>query len=149
MASFAEVMLSGNFKEENILLVKTEIENLSTTYREIFSQCSIYLERLCEASIETTLLKGGAVASKTVGKFIDAIPKIRDGQVDEFFVEQGEKMRDNAVQIERRVLEAFAEISNPGIWVFAEKLNDMIQIYGKTEEIYFNDKYIYLVAGSL
>ena len=40
-----------------------------------------------------------------------------------------------------------AEISNPEIWVFIEKLNDLIQIYCKTEEIYFDDKNIYLLAG--
>ena len=30
--------------------------------------------------------------------------------------------------------------------IFVEKMNDMAQIYGKTNEIYFDDKRIYLVA---
>ena len=147
MASFVEVMLSGDFKEGNILLVKEELEKMSSTYREIFSQCSVYLEQLCESSLETNLLKGVGAASKAMGKFIDSIPKIREGQVDEFLLESGAKIRENADRIERSVVESFAEISNPGVWVFVEKLNDMIQIYGRTSKICFDDKQLYLIAG--
>lgn len=147
MASFVEVMLSGDFKEGNILLVKEELEKMSATYREIFSQCSVYLERLSESSVETNLLKGVGAASKAMGKFIDSIPKIREGQVDEFLLESGAKMRENADRIERSVVESFAEISNPGVWIFVEKLNDMIQIYGRTSKICFDNKQLYLIAG--
>lgn len=147
MASFMEVMLSGDFKEENILLVKSELEKLSVTYREIFSRCSMYLEELSDASVETTLLKGVGTVSKAAGKFIDAIPKIRDGLVDEFLLERGTKLYGDAARIERQAVETFAEISNPGVWMFIEKLNDMIQIFGRTEEICFDDKNIYLIAG--
>ncbi len=89
LSSFVEVMLSGDFKEENILLIKSEIEKISANYREIFSQCSVYLERLCGSSLETNLLKGVGAASKAVGRFIDSIPRIREGQVDEFLLESG------------------------------------------------------------
>lgn len=147
MASFIEIMLSGDFKEENVRLVKEEIEKMSATYRDFFGECSIYLERLSDSSVETNVLKGLGAASKAVGKFIDGIPRIREGQVDEFLQESGAKMQDNADRMERKVIEAFAEISNPGVWVFVEKLNDMIQIYGRTTEICFDDKQIYLIAG--
>ena len=147
MASFIEIMLSGDFKEENVRLVKEELEKLSANYRDLFGECSVYLERLSDSSVETNVLKGLGAASKAVGRFIDGIPKIREGQVDEFLQESGAKMQSNADRIERKVIEAFAEISNPGVWVFVEKLNDMIQIYGRTTEICFDDKQIYLIAG--
>lgn len=147
LSSFVELMLSGDFKAENIQLVKNELEKMSATYRDIFGQCSFYLEDLSVSSIETNLLKGVGVASKAVGKFIDGIPKIRDGQVDEFLLEHGGKLQSNAAKIEKKVVEAFAEINNPGLWVFVEKLEDMIKIYNHTEQICFDDKHIYLIAG--
>lgn len=147
MASFIEIMLSGDFKEENIRLVKEELEKLSANYRDLFGECSVYLEKLSDSSVETNVIKGLGAASKAVGRFIDGIPKIREGQVDEFLQESGAKMQNNADRMERKVIEAFAEISNPGVWVFVEKLNDMIQIYGRTTEICFDDKQIYLIAG--
>ena len=147
MASFVELMLSGNFKEENILLTKNEIEKRSDAYRELFGQCSVYLEKLSDSSLEVNLLKGLGSASKAVGKFIDSIPVVREGQVDEFLQESGTKIKSNAAQLERQIVASFAEISNPGIWVFMEKLNDMIKIYGRTEAICFDNKNIYLIAG--
>ena len=55
-------------------------------------------------------------------------------------------MKKSAVQLEKKVVEAFAEISNPGVSIFTEKMNDMIQIFGHTKDIFFDDKQIYLVA---
>lgn len=147
LASFVEVMLSGDFKEENIALVKGEIEKLSISYREIFSECSVYLEKLSTSSVETNLVKGVGAAGKAAGKLIDRIPKIREGKVDEYLLEKGTKIQGNAEKIERKAVETFAELSNPGVYIFVEKLNDMIQIYSKTEEICFDDKNIYLIAG--
>lgn len=147
MASFVEIMLSGDFKEENILCVKEEIEKMSASYRDLFGQCSVYLEKMSDSSIETNLLKGIGTASKAVGKFIESIPVIKEGPVDEFLQDSGSQMKENAVLIERKIVEAFAEISNPGVAVFTEKMGDMIRIYGHTEEIFFDDKQVYLVAG--
>jgi len=147
MASFVEIMLSGDFKEENILCVKEDIEKMSASYRDLFGQCSVYLEKMSDSSIETNLLKGIGTASKAVGKFIESIPVIKEGPVDEFLQDSGSQMKENAVLIERKIIEAFAEISNPGVAVFTEKMGDMIRIYGHTEEIFFDDKQVYLVAG--
>ena len=147
MASFVEVVLGGDFKEESILCVKEEIEKMSAGYRDLFAQCSVYLEKLSDSSIETNLLKSVGAVSGAVGKFIESIPVIKEGQVDEFLQDSGNKMKENAVHIERKTVEAFAEIGNPGVSVFTEKLTDMVQIYGHTEEIYFDDKQLYLVAG--
>lgn len=146
MASFIEILLSGDFKEENIFCAKEGIESMSAAYRDIFAQCSVYLERLSDASLETNLLKGLGTASKAVGKAIGRIPVIKEGPVDEFLQDSGKQMKQNAVQLEKKVVEAFAEISNPGVSIFTEKMNDMIQIFGHTKDIFFDDKQIYLVA---
>ena len=147
MASFVEIILSGDYKEDLISKVRTEIEDMSMTYRELFGQCSIFLEKLSDSSVETNLLKGIGTASNAVGKFIEHIPVIKEGPVDEFLQGSGTQMKKAAADTERKVVESFAAISNPGVSVFVDKLNDMIQIYGHTEEIYFDNKQSYLVAG--
>lgn len=147
LASLLEIMLSGNFKEEYITGIKEEIESLSMAYRDLYGKCSEYLERLGNSALEANLLKGIGNASNAVGKLIGSIPKIKDGQVDEFLQDSGERLKNNAVGMERNVVKAFAEISNPGTGVFTEKMRDMILIYNHTAEICFDDKQIYLVAG--
>lgn len=147
LASLLEIMLSGNFKEEYIAGIKEEIEALSMTYRDLYSKCSEYLERLSSSALEANLLKGVGSASDAVGKLIGIIPKIKDGQADEFLQDSGARLKNNAADMERNVVKAFAEISNPGTGVFTEKMRDMILIYNHTSEICFDNKQIYLVAG--
>jgi len=43
-------------------------------------------------------------------------------------------------------LASFAEISNPGISVFSEKMNDMIQIYNHTEVVCFDQERLWSVG---
>ena len=147
MASMMEIMLSGNFKEEYITGIKEEIEKLSGTYRELFGECSVYLEKIGCASVETNILKGLGSASKAAGKFISGIPFIKEGLVDEFLQDSGAHMSENAHDIENSSLRAFAEISSPKTHVFVARMEDLIQIYNHTEQIFFDDKQIYLVTG--
>lgn len=147
MSSLIEIMLSGNFKEENILAIKEEIQKLAFDYREVFEECSVYLEKLEKSSVESNVLKGVSATSKAVGKFIGSIPKIKDGQIDERLQETGERVSDKAKAIENDSIVAFAEMSNPGTNLFAEKMDDMIMIYNHTTDIYFDDNNIYLIAN--
>lgn len=147
MAFMMEIMLSGNFKEEYIIGIKEEIEKMSSAYREMFMQSSIYLEKISGVSVETNVLKGIGTASKAVGKFIGSIPIVKEGQVDEFLQDSGKHIKSNAKEIETSAIAAFAELSNSETRVFIDKMEDMIQIYNHTEKICFDDKKIYLIAG--
>jgi hypothetical protein len=147
MASLVEIMLSGNFKEENISGAKSEIEKLSMEYRDIYGQCSLHLERMSGSSLEANVLKGIGAASNVVGKFIGNIPVIKEGTVDEYLQDSGAQLKKNAINIEKSIVEAFAEISNPGIGVFIEKMNDLIRIYNHTTDVFFDENRIYLVAN--
>lgn len=147
MASMIEIMLSGNFKEEYITGIKEEIEKLSSAYRDLFEQCSVYLGKISGVSVETNVLKGIGAASKAVGKFIGSIPLVKEGQVDEFLQDSGKHIKSNAKEIEMSAITIFAQISNPETRVFIDRMEDMIQIYNHTERICFDDKKIYLIAG--
>ena len=147
MASLVEIMLSGNFKEEYISDVKAEVKKFSLEYRDLFTECSMYLEKMTSVSVEASVMKGIGVASKAVGKFIGSIPVVKEGQVDEFLQDRGVHLKENAQGMQRNVLEAFATLHNPGTGVFMDKMEDMIQIYNQTDKICFDDDKIYLIAG--
>ncbi len=147
MAGFAEIILSKNFNEEYISKTKGELEKMSLEYRELFSECSSHLEKMKKMSVEANLVKGIGTASTAVGNLIGKIPKIKEGQVDEFLVDSGTKLRKGVDESQKRLVESFAEISNPGISVFTERMGDLIQIYNHTSEVCFDRDNIYLIAG--
>ncbi len=147
MSSLIEIMLSGNFEEEYILTVKEEIQKLSFEYRDIYSECSMYLEKMEKSSVESNVLKGVSATSKAVGKLIGSIPKIKDGQLDERLQDTGERVSNKAEAIESDSIAIFADMSNPGTSLFTEKMDDMIMIYNHTTDICFDNNNIYLIAN--
>lgn len=147
MSSLLEIMLSGNFKKENILNIKAEIIKQALAYRDIYGDCSVYLENMEKSTLESNLLKGVGKVTKTVGNFISTIPVVKDGQVDEFLQVSGDRANDKASSTEKEIIETFAEMSNPGTNLFTEKMDDLIKIYAHTTDILFDNNNIYLIAN--
>lgn len=147
LASLMEVMLSGNFKEEYVARIRDEIKVMSEAYREVFSECSIRLENMSSAGLEANIVKGIGHAGKAVGKIIGNIPLVKDGPVDEFLQDKGSSIEENALNLEKKAVRNFAAISNPGTGIIVDKLEDIIQIYNHTSQIYFDKEKIYLVAN--
>lgn len=146
MASLIEILLSGNFKEENISGIISEIEKFSMEYRDKFMQSSTYLEKLSKHSVGANVLKGAGTASKAVGRLIGRIPVVKEGPVDEFLQKGGTKLKENARGMEEDILKSFAKFGNPRTGIFTNKMRDMIQIYNHTSEICFDEKKIYLIT---
>ncbi len=146
LASLLEILLSGNFKEEYIAKIKEEIEDVSDVYRSLFSQCSVYLEKVNASAVDTNIRKGLGTAGKAAGKLIGSIPFIREGQVDEFLQEHGTRLKENAVEAEEKSIKEFASVGNPGTGIFVNQMDKMIQIYNHTTQIFFDHEKIYLVA---
>lgn len=147
LASLLEIMLSGNFKEDYIEEIKNKIENLSAEYRQLFGDCSKYLENMSNTSVEANVMKGVGIASKFMGNLIGNIPVVKDGQVDEFLQDAGEKLTDGGKELEGKAVKDFALLSNPNTTLYIQKMNDMIQIYNHTDEICFDNENIYLISN--
>ena len=146
LASFLEIMLSKNFKEEYIAEIKDEIEKQSFNYRELYDKCSVHLEKMTTSSIETNVMKGLGNASKAVGGLFGKVSFLR-GSVDTFLNDSADSLKKNANQIEAEAVAQFKEVSSPNTKVFTDKMEDIIKIYNHTEVIYFDQRMIYLVAG--
>lgn len=147
LASLMEIMLSANFKEEYISGIKDEIREMSQTYRDLFGECSVRLEKMGDSALEANVVKGLGTAGETIGKFIGNIPLVKKGPVDEFLQDKGAQLKSNAIVMEKKSVGAFAAIGNPGTAMLVEKMQDMVQIYNHTLQICFDKEKIYLVAN--
>lgn len=147
LASLIEIMLSGNFKEEYISGIKDEISEMSQTYRDLFGECSVRLEKMGNSALEANVIKGLGTAGKAVGKFIGNIPLVKEGPVDEFLQDKGAQLESNAIGMEKKSIGAFAALGNPGTGMLVEKMQDMVRIYNHTSQICFDKEKIYLMAN--
>lgn len=145
LATMMEIMLGGNYKEDYISSNKEEIKKMSEDYRKLFEKSSKYIEELSTSSVETNVLKGIGAFGKAVGDFIGSIPLVKEGPVDEFLIDNGTQLEKNAKNMEMKVVHQLAAVENPGTSIFIDKMEDMIQIYNHTEQIYIDDEKLYLV----
>jgi hypothetical protein len=140
LASFMEIMLSGNYKEEYIVEVRDEINRMSEDYRELFEKCSLYLEKRSKSVVSTNVIKAVGKVEKATGKLLGNIPKKGDA-VEDFLQGAASSAEDHAMLIERQVVREFAMMNNPGTRLFTTKMDDMIRIYNHTSSIYFEKKF--------
>ncbi len=146
MSSLAELLLSGDFKEENIVLIKDELIQVTKKYADLYAKSSERLEKLSESSVKTNILKGFGKTSETVGKAIGRVPVISQGLVDEFLQEKGQEMKNTALDIEQQTVDEFTQVSDTGVENITETMDYLIKIYNHTSDIYFDDKEIYIIA---
>ena len=147
MASLLDVMLSGNFKEEYISGIKAEITKAAVEYRERFTKCSDYLERLSKSSVQKQIIKGLGSTGVAVGKIVEKIPLVEKGSVDEYLQKAGMSLKEDAEEMVERAIQKFSQVRDPGTGVFVDKLEDLIQIYNHTKEICFDGEQLHLIAS--
>lgn len=146
-SSFLEVMLLENFNENYINGVKEKISEYEFNYKELYTKCYNEIESRTGKSIQTVLTKGLANASKGTGELISKIPFISKGQVDEFFIDSGNKIKKinekrNDKNIQKLVVNSIKEV-NP----FIESLNKVSIIYNEPIEILMDNNNLYLIEG--
>ncbi|MBO4747358.1 MAG: hypothetical protein J5607_04800 [Clostridiales bacterium] len=146
LSSLADILLRGNFKESNINSAISEISKATEDYSTLYGECSTYLEKMSNGSVQTNLLKGAGAASNAMGKLIGNIPKVKDKPANDFLIKKGEKFKDSAQKGSLEVVESFAEMSNPNTEGVLKQLEDMNQIYNKTTGICFDKDNLYLVT---
>ena len=147
LSSLLEIMLSGDFKKDNISCIKNELAQASLKYRDIYTKASTCLESMSKNSIETNVLKGLGEATSFFGKMIESIPIINQGPVDEMLVEQGASMKKSAHNWEGEIIEDFSKISNPQVKVFMDQMDTISHLYNDTKGICFDNENVYFLQA--
>lgn len=147
LASLMEIMLSGNFIEEYIIGIKDEVRRMSQAYRDLFEECSVRLEMMGNSALVTNFYEKLGDAGETASKFIDFIPQIKKETVGEYLLDKSDHFKNKAIRMKMKPVEEFAALGNPGIGMLVEKMQDMLQIYNHTSQIYFDNENIYLVSN--
>lgn len=146
LSSYLEIMLSDNFKEEYIAGVRDEVLTMSENYRTLFEKCSQYLEKLGESAVDAAVLKGIGTAGKAMGILIGKVPLVKEGPVDELLQEGGAGIEKAGADMETDFVHRFASLSYSEACMFADKMDELIQIFNHTEQIAFDEKRIYLIG---
>lgn len=73
-SSFLEVMLLGNYDKEYLERIVNCIEDRDVRYRELYTQCYDYIDRMSRESVEQHVSGALAFAGKALGGFLSNTP---------------------------------------------------------------------------
>lgn len=146
-SSFIEVMLLENFNKNYIIGVRDKIIEYEFNYKELYTKCYNDIENSTAKSIQTILTKGLANASKGTGKLISKIPFVSKGQVDEFFIDSGNSLKEISEKRNNKNIYKLIRNSIKGTNPFVESLNKVNMIYNEPIDILIDKNNLYLVEG--
>lgn len=131
-ASFVEVMLQRQYAQAYLHQVRQSIIERSDKYQETYDICMKRLGKLTASSVEHHVLKGLGVAGKAVGNFIGSIPVLKDGQVNEWLIENGSSLEQTGENFGKEALKQFESIGDPGSSLFIENIGHMDRLFNQT-----------------
>lgn len=143
-SSFLEVMLLGNFDKDYLTGISDKLEKYSLNYRELYTKCYDEIESYSSTSVQSSMLKGFAKASTSVGKIVEKIPVISKGQADEALIAAGDKLDElNAGKL-RKQMSSLIERQSNSIRPFVENIDTVNELCNKPVQLLVDKENLYI-----
>ena len=145
-SSFLEVLLLENFNKDYLHDISTKIKDYSYSYVELYTQCYNWLLDNVKRSIESGVMKGVAVAAKGMGQFINKIPVVERGRLDENLIKAGEKLDGYKDDSADEMLSRFVAMSSSSITQFSDLIDTISDLHNKDQDVLFDADNLYVKA---
>lgn len=143
-SSFLEVMLLGNFGKDYLTGISEKLEKYSLHYRELYTKCYDEIESYSSTSVQSSMLKGIAKASTSVGNIVEKIPVISKGRADEALIAAGDKLDElNAGKL-RKQMSSLIERQSNSIRPFIENIDTVNELCNKPVELLVDKENLYI-----
>lgn len=143
-SSFLEVMLLGNFDADYLTGISDKLEKYSLKYRELYTKCYDEIESYSSTSVQSSILKGVAKASTSVGKFVEKIPVISKGQADEALIAAGDKLDELNDGKLRKQMQSLIEHQSNSIRPFIENIDTVNELCNKPVQLLIDKDNLYI-----
>lgn len=143
-SSFLEVMLSANYDSVLLTSITDKLESYSIEYRELYTRCYEEIEEYSSSSVQSHLLKGASKLSSFVGKTVEKIPVVSDGQVDETLVAFGDKLQDLGDERLKKQMTSLIERQSNFVKPFVDNINMVNELYNKPVKVLLDEGNLYI-----
>ena len=145
LSSFLEIILSGNFKEENVKLAKDEIDDANIKYSNYHAICLERIKKISHQSIESNTVKGTGVVTSFIGSLFAKSKKEKDIEKSKKLIAKGDQLKEKSIVIENTFIKGFEDLKENSSELFAEKMEEIIFIFNNTGQICCDENGIYLI----
>lgn len=143
-SSLVEVLLLENFDSAYLSSIINRIEDHASSYRALYEASYDRFEDFSKSSLQSSVLKSLAGASRIAGKTIAKVPGMGDSQLDSTLIDRGEKLTDFASRRTDEVIKLLGDSQTNFLQPFIDNIaminrlhNDPVEIVFDSENIYF------------
>ncbi|MFR5875494.1 MAG: hypothetical protein ACLUFN_03285 [Eubacterium sp.] len=135
-----------NYDANYLSGISSKLDTYSLKYRELYSQCYDEIEGYYSKSVQSSILKGIAKASSSVGKFVERIPVVSKGQADEILIAAGNKLENLNVERLRKQMHSLIEHQSNSIRPFIENIDTVNELYNKPVQLLVDKDNLYIAT---
>ena len=146
-ASLMDVLVLKNFKKEYLTEISDRIKELAYSYLVLYTKCYVLLSDAAGKTIENGVMKALSTAAKGTGKFINKIPVVERGQLDENLIKAGDKLSEYKDDSNEALLRQITTMRESSISQFAELIDSINILHNEESEILFDAENLYVKAA--
>lgn len=147
-SSFLEVVLLENYDPNYLASISAKLEDYSLKYKELYTKCYDEIEGYSLTSVQSSVLKGIAKASTSVGRLVEKMPVISKGQADEALIAVGGKIEKINVEKIRKQMNSLIEHQSDSIRPFIQNIDTINELSNKPVRLLVDKEHIYLATVS-
>lgn len=147
-SSFLEVVLLENYDPNYLASISAKLEDYSLKYKELYTKCYDEIEGYSLTSVQSSVLKGIAKASTSVGRLVEKMPVVSKGQADEALIAAGGKIEKINVEKIRKQINSLIEHQSNSIRPFIQNIDTINELSNKPVRLLVDKEHIYLATIS-
>jgi len=145
-SSFVEIIVLENLSETYLEHIQNQIYDLSFAYKELYTECYNYLEKIKSNSISSFALDAASKISGTLGKMIAKTPGISKTQLDENLISGEQKLQTIKESGVLKAMKAFTNYKDTNVNELIEIIKKINSIFNNESTIMFDEKYLYIAT---
>ena len=145
-ASFVEVILGDNYKEDYLQYVSEKIKSNIYQYMVDYTRCYDQLNDYVGSSAQKKMLEGIGTVSKATGHAVSKVPLLNKGILDDALINAGKKLTKINEKNIRNDLSDFRDNRLIGTQIFLDNIDAINETCNKKVELLFDDNVIYICS---
>ena len=135
-SSFTEIVVLENFKQDYLSKIADRIEELSTEYRNLYTDGYNYIEGKSETSLQSVILNIGSKVGKKIGERIEKTPIGEKTQIDEKIIGGSGKLIDLKETTILRQLNEFCNYKDTRVQSFVQLIAALSDVFNNNTVVF-------------
>ena len=147
-ASYMEIILLDTYSHRLLNEISSKIKEYSFNYMDLYTKCYNVLSDTAKASIESKALKKVSSASTAAGEFINKIPIIERGPVDEMLISAGDKLKQHKDDSIEDMLSDLISVHNSQVAQFSDAIDMIDEFHNSKIEAVLDQENLYIKVAA-